>query len=261
MVRYVERIFPGYRRWCAQKYLLNKMNLRDLWGAYFTYPAIQAYIFLILLTGTISVFLMNNPLSVLVAVLVAILVYPVVWYLLHRFVLHGRWLYKSPRTAALWKRVHYDHHQNPDDLAVLFGGLHTTLSTIFVVTVSLGWLIGGPAAAAAAFATGLGTTCFYEFCHCIQHLSYRPRLRFLQRIKGLHLAHHYHNEQGNFGITNFLCDRILATYYARPRLVRRSQTVRNLGYTGAECTRYPWVAALTRDDRRGLAMKREHGRL
>ena len=221
------------------------MTLRDLNSAYFTYPAIQVYISLFFVSVAFCVFLAEAVVPVALSVICGILVYPIVWYLLHRFVLHGRWLYKSARTAALWKRVHYDHHQVPHDLAVLFGGLHTTLPTIFAVTVSLGWLIGGPGGALAAFATGLATTCFYEYCHCIQHLSYRPKFQFLREIKRLHLAHHYHNEQGNFGITNFVCDRVMSTYYVRPGLVPRSRTVRNLGYTGTERDRYPWVAALT----------------
>ena len=37
------------------------------------------------------------------------------------YVLHGRYLYRSSWTAALWKRIHYDHHQDPNDLHVLFG--------------------------------------------------------------------------------------------------------------------------------------------
>ncbi|MBX6320836.1 MAG: sterol desaturase family protein, partial [Rhodospirillaceae bacterium] len=92
---------------------------------------------------------------------------------------------------------------------------------------------------------GLVMTCIYEFCHCVQHLNYAPRLAFLKRLKRLHLAHHFHNEQGNFGITSFLCDRLFGTYYDRVRDVPRSATVFNLGYTEEEARHYPWVAALS----------------
>lgn len=235
----------GYKRWREQNYLLNKLSLRGLIKAYVTYPAIQVYFLLFLVSAYLAVHLLEEPLPVAAAVVLAVLVYPLVWYLLHRFVLHGSLLYKSRHTAAIWKRIHFDHHQHPNDLAVLFGGLHTTLPTIAIVTISIGWLVGGPAGAAAAFATGLITTCFYEFCHCIQHLKYAPKLRFLQRIKRLHLAHHYHNENGNYGITNFFWDRVLASYYDKPSAVPRSPTVRNLGYAGAERETYPWVGDLT----------------
>ena len=68
--------------------------------------------------------------------------------------LHNRLLYKSQLTAKVWKRIHYDHHQNPHDLSVLFGALYTTLPPILLLTLPIGWLIGGAAGAAAAMAAG-----------------------------------------------------------------------------------------------------------
>jgi sterol desaturase/sphingolipid hydroxylase (fatty acid hydroxylase superfamily) len=236
--------------WKTRTHNLSRMNLRELVPAYFSYPAIQTYIALAVINIALVFYFGGDLLRLALAVPLALLVYPFVWYLLHRFVLHGRFLYRSRWTAAAWKRIHFDHHQDPNDLRVLFGALYTTLPTIAVVTVSIGWAIGGPAAAAAAFATGLITTCFYEFCHCVQHLNYAPKSAFLQRIKRLHLAHHFHNESGNFGITNFLWDRAFATYYAKAKDVARSPTVFNIGYTAAEAVRFPWVQQLSNGIRR-----------
>jgi hypothetical protein len=39
-------------------------------------------------------------------------------------------MFKVPMLAATWKRIHYDHHQDPNRLEILFGALHTTLPTI-----------------------------------------------------------------------------------------------------------------------------------
>jgi sterol desaturase/sphingolipid hydroxylase (fatty acid hydroxylase superfamily) len=231
--------------WRGRRYFLDKMSLAELVRAYLTYPAIQAYAGLSLLGAGLTVAWAEAFWPVAAAALAAVLVYPLVWYLLHRFVLHGRYLYKSALTAKVWKRIHFDHHQDPNDLAVLFGALYTTLPTILVVTLPIGWAIGGPAAAAAAATAGLVTTCFYEFCHCVQHLKFAPRSAFLRRIKKRHLAHHFHNETGNFGITNFVWDRLFGTLYYEPRQVARSKTVFNLGYTGEELRRYPWVATLS----------------
>ncbi|MFQ5715737.1 MAG: sterol desaturase family protein [Nitrospinales bacterium] len=221
------------------------MTLAELVKAYFCYPAIQVYILLAAVGVGMTVFLAPSVLLVGLAAGAGFLAYPLAWYLLHRFILHGRFLYKSPRTAALWKRIHYDHHRDPNDLGVLFGALRTTLPTIIMITMPLGWLIGGPGGSAAALVAGLVATCFYEFCHCIQHLAYAPKLAFLRRVKKLHLAHHFHNESGNFGITNFLWDRLLGTYYPNVDQVPRSATVFNLGYAGSETTRFPWVAELS----------------
>jgi len=102
----------------------------------------------------------HPTLSVFLAVVAALLVYPLVWYLLHRFVLHGQFLYRSPITAGLRKGIHYDHHQDPNDLRVLFGALQTALPTIGAVTLPLGSLIGGSAGAAAAVAAAIGRHCF-----------------------------------------------------------------------------------------------------
>jgi sterol desaturase/sphingolipid hydroxylase (fatty acid hydroxylase superfamily) len=231
--------------WTGRKYHLDKMSLRDLIHAYFAYPAIQVYLGLGTVSAIAAVWWQRSIVTLVIAAVAAVLIYPLVWYLLHRFVLHGSFLYKMKWSAAMWKRIHFDHHRDPHDLRVLFGSLVNTLPTIIIVTVPLGWMIGGPAAAAAALSGGLFTTCFYEFCHCIQHLAYQPKWGFLKRIKRLHLAHHFHNEAGNFGITNFLWDRILGTFYSHPREIARSSTVFNLGYDDEMGKRWPYVARLT----------------
>lgn len=235
----------GSKLWQGRKHYLNKMTLPELVRAYFAYHAIQVYIVLGIAGGLLTLGYANELPPLLGAVGASGILYGLAWYLLHRFVLHGTFLYKSPLTAALWKRVHFDHHQDPNDLGVLFGALKTTLPTIFLITVPVGWWIGGFPAAAAALTTGLFITCFYEFCHCIQHLAYTPKLPFLRRIKKLHLAHHFHNEQGNYGITNFLWDRLFGTHYPAADQVPRSATVFNLGYTGGKTQRFPWVARLS----------------
>ncbi len=236
---------PGSRFWTDRTHNLSRMNLAELVRAYFTYPAILAYLVLGSVAAVLAVLQAGSIARLIAAAALAAALYPLVWYLIHRFVLHGRYLYKSRHTAAVWKRIHFDHHQDPHNLRVLFGALYTTIPTIALVTIPLGGLIGGVSGACAGFASGVFTTCFYEFCHCVQHLNHTPTSRFLQRIKRLHLAHHFHNETGNFGITDFFWDRLLGTFYERAKGVPRSETVFNLGYTAAEAERFPWVAQLS----------------
>src|SRR6202007_1078913 len=131
--------------WKTRTHNLGRMNLHDLVPAYFSYPAIQTYIVRAALSIGFPLFFATDILSLALAVLLAVLVYPLVWYLLHRFILHGRFFYRSRWTGAARKRIHFDHHQDPNDLRVLFGALYTTLPTIAVVTISIGWAIGGPA--------------------------------------------------------------------------------------------------------------------
>src|SRR3989442_5247301 len=76
-----------------------------------------------------------------------------------------------------------------------------------------------------------------------------PKSPFLQRIKRLHLAHHFHNETGNYGITSFIWDRVFRTLYEEAKDIPRSSTVFNMGYTRAEAERYPWVQQLSKSPR------------
>jgi sterol desaturase/sphingolipid hydroxylase (fatty acid hydroxylase superfamily) len=221
------------------------MTLRALVFAYFQYYAIAAYIVLGITSAVVAVIYATALVPNIVAVLAAIVIYPLIWYVLHRNILHSKALYKSSLTAKIWKRIHYDHHQDPHDLSVLFGALYTTLPTIFLVTTPIGWALDGMGGAASAFAGGLFTTCFYEFFHCIQHLSYKPRFKWLRLMKQRHLAHHFQDESGNFGITNFFWDRLFGTFYEVEERPNKSPTVHNLGYTSAEAEKYPWVAQLS----------------
>ena len=243
---------------------LDRMSFRDLVVAYFQYPAIIAY--LLLSAAAIGVFVWQPaPLvPTLIAIAVATFIYPLVWYVLHRWVLHSRWMFKVPFLASTWKRIHYDHHQDPNHLEVLFGALHTTLPTIAIATVPIGYGIGsfwgaGLGGAMAALATGLLTTCFYEFVHCIQHLAYKPKAKFLAEMKKRHMAHHFHDENGNFGITTFLWDKLFGTYYDRSERPAKSPTVFNLGYTPEIAEKYPHVARLSGGVATGHPRKRTEG--
>jgi len=245
-----------------RKHHLDRMTLRQLVVAYFQYPAIMAY--LALAAVSIGVYVANPaPLvPTLTAIAFSALAYPFVWYTLHRWVLHSRWMFKMAPLASTWKRIHYDHHQDPNHLEVLFGALHTTLPTIAIVTVPIGYLLGNPygaglGGAAIALATGLLTTCFYEFCHCIQHLAYKPKNKWLGEMKRKHMAHHFHDETGNFGITTFFWDKLFGTHYDKGDRPAKSETVFNLGYTKEVAQRWPRVAELSGGVATGHPRQRE----
>ncbi len=239
------RLVVGFKAWKEEEYLLNRMNFNDLVRAYFTYPAIQAYLVLIAATLIFGAVTTVSPVRFISAFGAGALLFPAAWYLVHRFVLHGSWMYKSPLLAALWKRVHYDHHRFPNDLSVLFGGLHTTLPTILLVAGPVGYLIDGLAGGAGAIAGTLAMTAFTEFMHAGEHLAFEPKSQFWKDIKRRHLAHHFHNEHGNFGIAEFFWDKAFGTFYAETADRPRSATARNLGYTDETAKTYPWVKEIT----------------
>lgn len=246
-MRIAQSLRPSFWK---REHHLDKMSFKDLVVAYAQYPAIIAYVLFALAAIGVYAWRPAPLVPTLVAIGVAALVYPLVWYVLHRWVLHSRWMFKVPFLASTWKRIHYDHHQDPNHLEVLFGALHTTLPTIAIATAPVGYAIGsfwgaGWGGAAVAFATGLLTTCFYEFVHCIQHLAYKPKSKWLAEMKKRHMAHHFHDENGNFGITTFLWDKLFGTFYDRAERPKKSETVFNLGYTPEVAERYPHVARLS----------------
>ena len=256
-----QAIRPSFWR---REHHLDKMTFRELVIAYFQYPAIIAYLALSVASIGAWIWRPAPLLPTLIAVAAASLAYPLFWYLIHRYVLHNRWMFKVPILASTWKRIHYDHHQDPNHLEVLFGALHTTLPTIALGVIPIGWAIGLPwnasfGAAAAAMAAGLLTTCFYEFVHCIQHLAYKPKNARLTDMKRRHMAHHFHDENGNYGITTFFWDKVFGTYYDRPERPVKSPTVFNLGYDDEVAKTYPWVAELSGGVATGHPRQRDRG--
>jgi sterol desaturase/sphingolipid hydroxylase (fatty acid hydroxylase superfamily) len=239
------RLFIGYKAWKEEEYLLNRMTFKDLVKAYVTYPAIQIYALIIIAALVTGLATLTSGWLFLAAFTVGALMFPIAWYLIHRFVLHGSWMYKSPYLASLWKRIHYDHHRFPNDLSVLFGGLHTTLPTILFAAGPVGWLINGLPGACAAIAGTVAMTMYTEFLHAGEHLAFEPKSKFWSDIKKRHLAHHFHNENGNYGIAEFFWDRAFGTFYPETADRPRSGTARNLGYTDETAEKYPWVKELT----------------
>jgi len=229
-------------RFWERTHHLGRMDLRDLLRAYFTHYAVIVYFTLAAVSIAAAAIVPSSWLPMVASALLVMIAYPLVWYVLHRWVLHSRWMFKMPPLAGIWKRIHYDHHMDPDRLEILFGALHTTLPTLLLVAALPGWLIGGAGGALAGFAAGLLCTCFYEFAHCVQHLGWKPRNAWLATMKKRHMQHHFHDEDGNFGITNFVWDRAFGTLYTRAQRPTKSPTVFNLGYTGDMARRYPWVA-------------------
>jgi sterol desaturase/sphingolipid hydroxylase (fatty acid hydroxylase superfamily) len=236
-----ESALPFWKR----SHYLDRMTLGELVRAYFQHYTILSYLALAALCVVFFAFFPAAPLPTLGAIAAAVIVYPLVWHLLHQYVLHSRWMWKHKWLCPTWKRIHYDHHQDPNHLEVLFGALHTTIPTIALATIPVGWLIGGAGGGAAAFATGILTTCYYEFMHCIQHLAFKPKWNWVQHMKQRHNEHHYFDENGNFGITNYFWDHVLGTYYVKKDRPLRSPTVFNLGYDEEVAITYPWVKELS----------------
>lgn len=229
----------------GRSYDLGKMGLKHLWVAYLTHPTILLYFGIILGSAIAVYYTFTGWLPVIAAIIVMLLGFPLIWYIIHRWIMHVRILYRIKWTASLWKRIHFDHHQDPHLLNVLFGSPLNTVPTILIVAGGIGYLVGGWSGFFASVGTATYMSCFYEFFHCIQHLNYKPKSAFVSRIKQIHVLHHFHYEKGNFGITNYFWDKIFGTYYEEAKAYPRSATVFNIGYTTEEAKIYPWVMLKT----------------
>ena len=169
-------MFMSYSAWKSQQHLLNRMGIKELNAAYFSYPGVQTYLAFMTLAVIAAVYYGGAPILLIWAFMTAVIGHPVIWYITHRFILHSKLLMRFKFTAKLWKRTHYDHHQRPNELSVLFGGLHTTLPPIALIYGPIGFWIAGPGGAAA--------------CNRIWHLH-----DHVLRICALHPAFGFHAQR------------------------------------------------------------------
>ena len=157
-------------------------------------------------------------------------------------------MWKSPLTqAATWKRIHYDHHSDPNNLKVLFGALYTTLPTVALATMP-GSVICLPAGSARSrrYARAWWKPRSMNSFIASSTWAISPNGAGCASMKKFHMAHHFHNENGNYGITNLFWDnKVLGTFYVGAADRPRSATVFNLGYDEEVARVYPFVARLT----------------
>jgi sterol desaturase/sphingolipid hydroxylase (fatty acid hydroxylase superfamily) len=147
-------------------------------------------------------------------------------YVFHRFVLHlprPRWRI----VRALHARLHWRHHQEPDDPRLLFIPAWGTVG-LFAMAAGIGYAAGGwTCAAGSAFGLGLALL-HYESTHLAAHVAYAPRTRWGAFMKRFHRLHHYKNERYWFGVTHPFADMIVGTW-PDARTVAKSSTARTLG--------------------------------
>lgn len=147
--------------------------------------------------------------NILFGALFGIVTWPIMEYLLHRFVGHV-W-----KLDTLFKKEHSRHHREVHYFAPL------TYKSIAAVP-ALGALFAAVFALTASWRVGLGFTLgfavmfsFYEWFHWACH-SRAPKTRLGLRLLKHHLAHHFHNTKMNHGVTSIWIDRLAGTYQEYP---------------------------------------------
>jgi Sterol desaturase len=151
-------------------------------------------------------------------------------YMTHRFLFH----LKAPKNALvlkILKRLHYDHHTDPNDLKLLFLPVWYSLPNLAVFT-ALFYVVTG--LLNAAFAFGAGLVCMlliYEWKHYIAHRPIQPKTKLGRWNKRMHLLHHYKNENYWYGVSTPFVDVLFGTLKDE-KMVPTSATVKDLEKRG-----------------------------
>ena len=138
--------------------------------------------------------------------IVAVLaVYDFFYYLIHRFIFHGKLMHK----------VHSLHHQarTPTYIDALYvHPLETTIGlSLFLLTIPLIAVLGG--APLNAFSMAVATLIFTQLNtlnHTYVNLPYFP-FKTVDYITSIHAAHHVDMNQGNFATLSMIYDWLFGT--------------------------------------------------
>lgn len=141
--------------------------------------------------------------------LAGFLVWSLLEYVLHRWVLHGRLLAPS--------REHARHHSHPTD-TISTPAMTITIGAL-ALWAALALLTSRGTAALLLFGTYAGYN-YFAFVHHLQH--HQPallaRIGFLDDLRRLHAVHH-RTPRVHYGISSSLWDRLFGTFLQHDEVV------------------------------------------
>jgi sterol desaturase/sphingolipid hydroxylase (fatty acid hydroxylase superfamily) len=136
------------------------------------------------------------------------LVWTLIEYLLHRFLLHFR--PRASRLLAIVEMLHLGHHRSPRDEAKITVPVFASLP-IAGGLLGLFRLMAGSWQVAALLISGtIVGYLYYELVHFWVHCGTR-RGRWLKQPRRNHFFHHFRDQTRCFGVTTPLWDQILGT--------------------------------------------------
>lgn len=167
------------------------------------------------------------------ALLAGILIWPLLEWGLHRYLLHRRPIRCfGYRIDPDFMRRHRAHHAEPfrPELIVFPAYVPLIIAPLLLAGV---WFLAPDRALALSALFGFACAALnYEWTHFLVHTSIQPRSRYYQGLFRNHRLHHFRNENYWFSFTLTTLDRLLGTG-PRPDDVPRSTTCRNLEVTEA----------------------------
>ncbi|MBS8263167.1 fatty acid hydroxylase family protein [Mesobacillus boroniphilus] len=177
---------------------------------FFFFPDISILIVLIISGAGFSIW-RGPTMFTAIFFLVGMITFAFSEYLTHRFFFHLK-APKNPLFLKFMKRIHYDHHSDPNDLKLLFLPLWYSLPNFFVLSL-LFYLLTNNLNFTFAFGTGLMSMLLvYEWKHYVAHRPIKPKTKFGRWVKKVHILHHYKNENFWYGVSTPFADYLFGTF-------------------------------------------------
>jgi sterol desaturase/sphingolipid hydroxylase (fatty acid hydroxylase superfamily) len=172
------------------------MSKLGYYGEFFFYP-VAVVVSMAAITWRGSV---DRWTVVLGAFAAGALLWTLVEYLLHRYILHH---------LPYIKEMHEAHHNEQD--ALIGTPIWVSLASFAGLLVIPLWFTAGPIITAATTAgMMLGYFWFESVHHVLHHWTIKPGT-YAFRLKRRHMLHHHFDNAGNFGVTNGLWDVVFGT--------------------------------------------------
>lgn len=147
-------------------------------------------------------------------------------YLIHRFFFHLK-APKNPFFLKVLKRLHYDHHSDPNNLFLLFLPIWYSIPN-FLISSLVFYLLTSSLVYTLAFSGGLiNMLLIYEWKHYIAHRPVKPITVYGRYLKKHHLLHHFKNENYWYGVSTTIMDKLFDTLKDE-KTVETSKTAKNL---------------------------------
>jgi hypothetical protein len=209
---------------------MSHYNMNEIFHKYFSHPLIIGlwlFFFLMLLLCIHLSILWSH----LALVFIPILIAPFYEWYAHKFLLHAKLTAKDGWFRRFQIRLHHGHHRDPQNVQLLFAPLSAVIIHLVQTYLLFSLLLWSFKLALVPFTAGVLYYLFYEWMHLAHHVpSYQPKTTLGNKIKRAHMRHHFHNENYNWGITNYFGDIVCGTLKNRNE-VKKSTTVRNIeGY-------------------------------
>ncbi len=168
---------------------------------------------LLVVSATVRLVLGDWRLSDLLAPVVLLVLFPVVEWLVHVFVLHWRPRALGPVTLdTQLARKHREHHASPRDVPLVFIPWQTLAGLLVVVPALALLAFPRPHQALTFVATVAAVGLVYEWVHYLVHSDYRPRTRVYRAVHRHHRLHHFKNENYWLTVTTaHSADRLFGT--------------------------------------------------